>query len=80
MQKKKIDLFVSDSSLICYLAGIHAADGLSVVPLALSEEPLAWAVRKTDDPLLGAANEFITQSFQDGTMKKVFRRWTATNE
>jgi ABC-type amino acid transport substrate-binding protein len=80
LQKGKIDLFVSDSTLICYLAGLHAADGLSVVPLVLSEEPLAWAVRKSDDPLLAAANGFISQASRDGTLQKVFRRWTATNE
>src|SRR6185369_1147933 len=38
LKKKKIDLFISDSTLISYLAGMHAGDGLAAVPIALSEE------------------------------------------
>jgi len=35
---RTIDLFVGDSTLIWYLAGMHEGDGLSVVPIPLSEE------------------------------------------
>jgi ABC-type amino acid transport substrate-binding protein len=77
LKKKKIDLFISDSTLIWYLAGMHAADGLSAVPLALSEEQLAWGTRKGDEKLLAAANEFIQKSSQDGSLKRILQRWTA---
>jgi ABC-type amino acid transport substrate-binding protein len=75
--RKKAELFFGDSTLIWYLAGMHAADGLSVASMALSEEKLAWAVRKTDDALLASVNTFITQSRQNGTFLKVFQRWTS---
>ena len=75
--KKQIDLFISDSSLVWYLAGMHSTDGLAAVPNTLTEEQLAWAVRKTDDTLLASVNDFITQSTKDGSLMKVFRRWTA---
>jgi len=78
--KKKLGLFISDSTLIWHLAGKHAADGLTVVPIALSEERLAWAVRKNDEALLAKVNEFIDSSTQDGTMTKALRRWTAVGE
>jgi ABC-type amino acid transport substrate-binding protein len=78
--KKKIGLFISDSTLVWHLAGKHAADGLTVVPMTLSEERLAWAVRKNDEALLAQANEFIEASAQDGTMMKALRRWTAVGE
>jgi ABC-type amino acid transport substrate-binding protein len=77
LAKKNLDLFISDSSLIWYLAATHSAEGLSVVPIALTEEQLAWAVRKTDDTLLASVNDFISQSKQDGLLLKVLRRWTA---
>jgi polar amino acid transport system substrate-binding protein len=80
LRKKKLAMFVSDSTLTWYLAAHHANDGLAVVPHVLSEEPLAWAVRKSDEELLGAANDFIAQAAQDGTLRKVFRRWTATGD
>jgi hypothetical protein len=38
---------------------MHAADGLSVVPMALSEEHLAWAVAKGNDVLLRKANNYL---------------------
>lgn len=77
LKKKKIDLFISDSTLIWYLAGKHAADGLAAVPIALSEEQLGWGIRKGDEKLLSATSEFIEQSSQDGTLKRILRRWTA---
>ena len=80
LAKKKISMFVSDSTLVWYLAGKHAADGLTVVPMALSEERLAWAVRKNDEALLAEVNEFIDDSTKDGTLLKALRRWTAVGE
>lgn len=75
--RKKVDLFISDSPTVWYLSAQHATDGLSVVPIFLSEEPLAWAVRKGDEDLLSAVNGFITAAGADGTVKKAFTRWTA---
>jgi ABC-type amino acid transport substrate-binding protein len=77
LKQKKIDLFLCDSTVIWYLAGTHAADGLAAIPHALSEELLAWAVRKGDEPLLLSANAFLQQATLDGSLKKTFRRWTA---
>lgn len=75
--RKKADVFFADSTLIWYLAGMHAGDGVTVAPMALSEEQLAWGVRKTDDALLVSVNTFITQARKNGTFLKVFQRWTS---
>ena len=75
--RNKAELFFSDSTLIWYLAGIHAGDGLSVAPIALTQEQLTWGVRKTDDALLASVNTFITESRRNGTFLKVFQRWTS---
>jgi polar amino acid transport system substrate-binding protein len=80
LKKKKIDLFISDSTLIWYLAGTHAADGLAAVPIPLSEESLAWGIRKGDEKLLEAANRFIQKAAEDGTLNRVFRRWMAVRQ
>ena len=79
LQKKKITFFISDSTLIWYLAGTHSAEGLAAVKAVLSEEQLAWGIRKGDDKLLAAANEFLQQATQDGTLKRILRRWTAVS-
>lgn len=77
LKKKKIDLFISDSTLVWYLAGMHANEGLAAVPIALSKEPVAWGVRKGDQQLLNAANEFLQKASQDGTFNQVAGRWMA---
>jgi ABC-type amino acid transport substrate-binding protein len=79
LMKKKIDLFIGDSTLVWYLAGIHATDGLAVVPIPLSEEALAWGVRKGDDKLRTSADQFLQKASGDGTLNRIFRRWTAVS-
>lgn len=77
LMRGSVDLFVTDSTLVWYLAGTHAADGLTAAPVLLSEEMLAWGVRRGNDELLAAANQFIERANQDGTLMKTFRRWMA---
>jgi ABC-type amino acid transport substrate-binding protein len=79
LMKKKIDLFIGDSTLVWYLAGLHANDGVTVIPIPLSEEALAWGIRKGNDPLLGPADQFLQKATQDGTLNRIFRRWTAVS-
>jgi ABC-type amino acid transport substrate-binding protein/predicted enzyme related to lactoylglutathione lyase len=77
LKKNKIALFIGDSTMVCYLAGMHATDGIAVVPLFLTEEQLGWAVRKGNPSLLNSANAFIREAGRDGTLEGVFRRWMA---
>ncbi len=77
LKKERIDLFVADSTLIWYLAGLNASEGLGVAPCTLSEEQLAWAVRKGDDKLRAAANDFVQKGSQEGAFNRIFRRWMA---
>jgi polar amino acid transport system substrate-binding protein len=77
LKKKKIDLFISDSTLVWYLAGMHANDGLAAVPIALSKEPVAWGLRKGDQKLLADVNDFLQKASQDGTFKQIAGRWMA---
>jgi ABC-type amino acid transport substrate-binding protein len=80
LKKKKIALFISDSTLVWYLAGLYGGDGLSNVPMMLTEEPLGWAVRRDDEALLKAANAFLDRVIKDGSLVKVFRKWGGTGE
>ncbi len=77
LMRKRVDLFVSDSTLIWYLAGVHSGDGLSALPIALGKERVAWAVRKGDDALLQQANQYLSQAAKDGSLEQVLRRWMA---
>jgi ABC-type amino acid transport substrate-binding protein len=77
LTRGKVDMVITDSTLVWYLAGTHASDGLTVVPVALSEELLAWGVRRGNDELVAAANQFIERASQEGVLAKTFRRWMA---
>jgi ABC-type amino acid transport substrate-binding protein len=77
LMKGNVELVITDSTLVWHLAGTHAADGLTAVPFVLSEELLAWGVRRGNDDLVAAANEFLTRATEDGTLTKTFRRWMA---
>jgi len=75
LARGSVDLVITDSTLAWYLAGTHGAEGLTTVPLVLSEENLVWGVRRGNDELMAAANEFLTNAIQDGSLNKVLRRW-----
>jgi len=76
LKKKRIDMFITDSPLVWYLAGVHSPEGLSALPFQLSQEQLAWGLRKGDDSLRNAANGFIQEAMQDDTLAGILRRWT----
>jgi polar amino acid transport system substrate-binding protein len=73
--KKKIDLYLGDSPMIWWLASVNEENGLTAVPILLSEENLAWGVRKTDAPLLEAVNQSLDQMAKNGRLKQIIRKW-----
>jgi polar amino acid transport system substrate-binding protein len=73
--KNKIDLFVSDAPMIWYLASRYESKGLAVGPLLLSQEQLAWGVRRTDDELRNAVNAFLKKALANGQLNQVLKRW-----
>jgi ABC-type amino acid transport substrate-binding protein len=72
---QKIDLFISDAPMIWYLASLYESKGLAVMPLVLSEEQLAWGVRRTDTQLLEAANNFVQKAKADGELNQILSKW-----
>jgi len=73
--KKKIDLFISDSPMVWHLAGLYESEGLTVMPLVLTQEELAWGVRRTDTQLLESANSFLQKAQQTGELNRTFSKW-----
>ncbi len=71
----KIDLFVYDAPVIWWLAATYEAKGLTTLPFHLTQENIAWGVRKNNAMLLDSANRFIAVWKQDGRMKKLINRW-----
>jgi polar amino acid transport system substrate-binding protein len=73
--KKKIDMVICDSPTAWWLAGENEAEGLTVVPISLSRENLAWAVRKSDAALLASVNNALDKFETNGSATTIIKRW-----
>jgi len=75
LMKKQIDLFITDSTVVSYLAGMYEAKGLAKAPMVFSEEVLSWAVKRSDEPLRDSVNAFLKKARENGEMNKILQRW-----
>ena len=63
--KGRIDLLIHDGPIILLLAAENENRGLAVMQSLLSEEYLAWGIRKDDVELLEAANNFVDMMIKE---------------
>lgn len=73
--KKKIDVLICDSPTAWWLAGMNEIQGLVVIPIFLSREPLAWAVRKSDADLQASVNGALDKFQADGRASAIIKQW-----
>jgi len=71
----RIDLFMHDAPVIWWYASQYEAQGLTALPFLVTEEGIAWAVRKDDAALLAGANRFLADWKKNGRLKELLRRW-----
>jgi polar amino acid transport system substrate-binding protein len=75
LMKKRVDLFICDAPTIWWLAGMHEADGLVGVPIFLTQEQLAWGVRRSDTELLNSVNGVLDKMQQSGRANEIIKHW-----
>ena len=73
--KKKLALFVTDAPTAWWIAGAYEAKGLAVLPVLLSNEELAWGVRRGDATLLRSVNEVLEKWEASGRLRETVHRW-----
>jgi polar amino acid transport system substrate-binding protein len=73
--KGRIDLLIHDGPIILMLAAENETRGLAEVPSLLSEEYLAWGIRKSDVALLEAANNFVDMMIKEDKLDPIINRW-----
>jgi polar amino acid transport system substrate-binding protein len=73
--KKQIDLFITDSTVVSYLEGMYETKSLVKAPMVFSDEILAWAVRRSDEPLRDTTNAFLKKSRENGELTRILKRW-----
>jgi polar amino acid transport system substrate-binding protein len=71
----EIDMVIHDAPIILMLAAENESKGLVPLPSLLTEEYLAWGVRKNDVELLQSANSFIKTYKKDGRLHEIVNRW-----
>ncbi len=75
LSKKKIDVYISDSTMIWYLAGKYEAQSLVAAPMVFTDETLAWAMRRSDPELAESVNKALKTIAESGELKRVITRW-----
>ena len=72
---KRIDMFIYDAPLVLYLASENETRGLTALFTLLTEEYLAWGVRKDNKELLESANNFLKTANSDGRLQQMIKYW-----
>ena len=75
LSKDRIDLFIDDSTMTWYLAGVYESKGLIVAPFVLSQEVLGWGMKRSDTSLQQAVNAFLQKAQTSGELDQIVRRW-----
>jgi polar amino acid transport system substrate-binding protein len=75
LSEERIDIFIDDAPVIWWKAATQEKAGLARIPILLTEEQLAWGVRKGDTELLKAANLFLETWKGDGRLKRAITKW-----
>jgi polar amino acid transport system substrate-binding protein len=73
----KVDIFIHDAPTIWRLAANTATQkaGLMGLYRPLTDEYLAWAVRRQDEGLAAALNRSLARLKDDGTLGRILGRW-----
>lgn len=74
LRNKKIDLMIHDAPVILVMAATYESE-LAPVYALLTEEYLAWGLRREDSALLKSANTYLADLKRDGRLKAIVHRW-----
>jgi polar amino acid transport system substrate-binding protein len=77
LRNGEIQVFIHDAPTVWRIAGNPNEKELAGLYWPLTKEPLAWAVRKDDEPLRFALNRELEQWKLNGSLKQVLSRWVA---
>jgi len=74
IQGYEIDVLIYDAPMVYNLASENEGE-LVPLPALLTEEYLAWGIRKDDTALLESANKFIEQMKKEGKLMPIIKKW-----
>jgi len=74
LRDKSIDLFIHDAPVVLVMAATYESE-LAPIYSLLTEEYLAWGVRRDNTALQKAANAYIADLKNNGRLKSIVQRW-----
>ncbi len=80
LEQGSIDCFIHDAPTVWRFSADLTTQHQGLVGLfePLTDEPLAWAVRKNDQALLGQLNAELANMRRDGTLQEILNKWIRT--
>ena len=75
LRSDTIDLYVHDAPTSWQLATASTDNDLISLYHPLTDESLAWAVRKDDENLAGMLNDALAKLKSNGTLRYILNRW-----
>jgi ABC-type amino acid transport substrate-binding protein len=75
LKENKIHILVYDGVGVLMLEAANRQYGFKKIPLFLTDEYIAWGVRKNDDALLKSVNTFLDEIKGNGKLKEILSRW-----
>jgi polar amino acid transport system substrate-binding protein len=76
----RTDVFIQDGPILLMLIAENQSLDLTVLPSPLTDEYLAWGIRKTDPELKESADRFLESISQSGQLEYLVRRWIPYSE
>ena len=70
-----IDVIIHDGPMVLLAASEFDTEGLATSMVYLTDDYLAWGIRKNDRELLNSANRFIDTIRRDGKLNSIIKRW-----
>lgn len=71
---RRIDVYLHDGPGVIWLAAEHEAD-LEAIRRPLTNDEIAWGLRKDDQELLDQVNRILAKWKRDGTLQRILAKW-----
>jgi polar amino acid transport system substrate-binding protein len=71
----RIDIFITDGPVQIMLLAEQPSEDLGLLPYLLTEESLAWGMRKEDRELQAAADGFLETLKDEGRLEPIIEHW-----
>ena len=72
---KKIDVLVHDGPIILFHASKYVSQGVTPIYRLLTEEFLAWGIRRENVQLREDVNQFLSKMKKDGQLDTMIQQW-----